>query len=83
MTVVGGSGIILGPLAGTVFLDVLVRHLPAQELQGMFYGGALILILILAPTGLLGLVPALLARLRAHRDPRGTTKATVKPETAQ
>jgi branched-chain amino acid transport system permease protein len=84
MTVIGGSGIILGPLAGTVFLDVLVRHLPAQELQGMFYGGALILILILAPTGLLGLVPALLARLRAYRGPRGTAKAaTVKPEVAQ
>jgi branched-chain amino acid transport system permease protein len=84
MTVVGGSGIILGPLAGTVFLDVLVRHLPAQELQGMFYGGALILILILAPTGLLGLVPALLARLRANRGLRGTTKATAaKPEAAR
>jgi hypothetical protein len=50
----------------------------------MFYGGALILILILAPTGLLGLVPALLARLRAYRGSRGTTKAaTVKPEAAQ
>jgi branched-chain amino acid transport system permease protein len=84
MTVIGGSGIILGPLAGTVFLDVLVRHLPAQELQGMFYGGALILILILAPTGLLGLVPALLARLRVRRAPRATTKAaTVKPEATQ
>lgn len=84
MTVIGGSGIILGPLAGTVFLDVLVRHLPAQELQGMFYGGALILILILAPTGLLGLVPAVWARLRGNRRLRGIGKAaTVKPGAAQ
>jgi len=84
MTVIGGPGIILGPLAGTVFLDVLVRHLPAQELQGMFYGGALILILILAPTGLLGLVPPLLAKLCANRGFRRTTKpATVKPGAAQ
>jgi branched-chain amino acid transport system permease protein len=84
MTVIGGPGIILGPLAGTVFLDVLVRHLPAQELQGMFYGAALILILILAPTGLLGLVPPLLVKLRVTRGPRRTTKAaTVKPGAAQ
>ena len=84
MTVIGGPGIILGPLAGTVFLDVLVRHLPAQELQGMFYGGALILILILAPTGLLGLLPPLLARLRPGRPSRRATEAaTAKPEAAQ
>ena len=84
MTVIGGPGIILGPLAGTIFLDVLVRHLPAQELQGMFYGGVLILILILAPTGLLGLVPPLLARLRPGRTSRRTTEAAIaKPGAAQ
>ena len=50
----------------------------------MFYGGALILILILAPTGLLGLVPALLAKLRVHRAPVDTPKVvTVKSEVTQ
>jgi len=84
MTVIGGPGIILGPLAGTVFLDILVRHLPAQDLQGMFYGGALILILILAPTGLLGLVPPLWVKLRAIFGPRSTARTTTaKPEAAQ
>jgi hypothetical protein len=50
----------------------------------MFYGGALILILILAPTGLLGLVPPLLVKFGANRGLRGTTKATAaKPEAAR
>jgi len=83
MTVIGGPGNILGPLAGTVLLDVLVRHLPAQELQGMFYGGALILILIAAPTGLLGLVPPLLVKLRAERGLGRAKATTAKPETGQ
>jgi len=54
--VVGGARNILGPVAGAVILGVLARLLPAQEVQGLFYGGALIVILLVARNGLLGLV---------------------------
>jgi branched-chain amino acid transport system permease protein len=69
MAVIGGAGYILGPLVGTVFFDILVRLLPAQELQGLFYGGALILILVLAREGVLGLAARLLRRLSQARAP--------------
>ena len=54
MAVVGGAGYILGPVVGTFLLNLLGRLLPAQEAQGLFYGGALIVILVIAPEGLLG-----------------------------
>jgi branched-chain amino acid transport system permease protein len=56
MMVVGGARHILGPVAGAVILGVLAQLLPAQEVQGLFYGGALIVILLVARNGLLGLV---------------------------
>ncbi|MFO1079117.1 MAG: branched-chain amino acid ABC transporter permease [Reyranellaceae bacterium] len=56
MMVVGGARTILGPVVGAVILGVLAQLLPAQEVQGLFYGGALIVILLVARNGLLGLV---------------------------
>lgn len=69
MAVTGGAGYVLGPLVGTVFFDILVRLLPAQELQGLFYGGALILILLLAREGVLGLGARLLRTFVPARRP--------------
>lgn len=60
MAVVGGAGYILGPVLGTVLLTLLGKLLPAQEAQGLFYGGTLILILLVARDGLLGLAERLL-----------------------
>ena len=48
MAVVGGAGHILGPVLGTLILNLLGKLLPAQEAQGLFYGGALIMILLIA-----------------------------------
>lgn len=70
MAVVGGSGYILGPVLGTFLLNLLAKLLPAQEAQGLFYGGALILILVIAPEGLLGWIHRLAQRLRAYRSRR-------------
>ena len=67
MAVIGGAGYILGPLVGTVLFDVLVRLLPAQELQGLFYGGTLILILLVAREGFLGLAARVLRGLASAR----------------
>lgn len=68
MAVVGGAGYILGPVLGTFLLTLLGKLLPAQEAQGLFYGGALILILVVAPEGLLGWVHKLVARAKARRE---------------
>lgn len=54
MAVVGGAGYILGPVLGTFLLNLMGKLLPAQEAQGLFYGGTLIVILVVAPEGILG-----------------------------
>ena len=78
MAVVGGAGYILGPVLGTVLLSLLGKLLPAQEAQGLFYGGALIVILVIAPEGILGWVHRLVDKL-AVRKP-AVPAATPKPE---
>lgn len=67
MAVVGGAGYILGPVLGTFLLSLLGKLLPAQEAQGLFYGGALIVILVVAPEGLLGWIDRLVKRFKARR----------------
>ena len=69
MAVVGGAGYVLGPIVGTILFDTLTRMLPAAELQGLFYGVALVLILLVARTGLLGLGERLLAAMRGRQPP--------------
>lgn len=54
MAVVGGCRQVLGPLVGAALLTLIVKYIPGQEMQGMFYGGALTLVLLVAPAGLLG-----------------------------
>ena len=71
MAVVGGAGYILGPVLGTFLLNLLGKLLPAQEAQGLFYGGALVLILLVAPQGLLGWLHRLADRIAAARARKG------------
>lgn len=54
MAMVGGVRSPLGPILGTCLLLTVVTYLPAAESQGMVYGGTLILILLVAPQGLIG-----------------------------
>lgn len=65
MAVVGGAGHILGPVLGTLILNLLGKLLPAQEAQGLFYGGALIMILLIAREGILGGVHRMMQRRHA------------------
>ena len=67
MAVVGGAGYVLGPVLGTFLLSLLGKMLPAQEAQGLFYGGALIVILVVAPEGILGWVHRLRDKLAARK----------------
>jgi branched-chain amino acid transport system permease protein len=71
MAVIGGARTVLGPVVGAALLTIALTVLPAQEMQGMFYGATLILVLLLAPTGLLGAVPpiAVMFRRRANTTP--------------
>ena len=79
MAVVGGAGYILGPVLGTFLLNLLGKLLPAQEAQGLFYGGALIVILVVAPEGLLGWIHRLVDRISARKPaPQDSTQA--KPD---
>ena len=55
MAVVGGAQTVLGPIIGAALLTLLFKFIPSQEVQGMFYGGALIAVLVLTPNGLMGL----------------------------
>jgi branched-chain amino acid transport system permease protein len=54
MAIVGGARKILGPVIGSCLLLAIVTYLPAAETQGMVYGAALIVILLVAPQGLIG-----------------------------
>lgn len=76
MAVVGGAGYILGPVLGTFLLSLLAKLLPAQEAQGLFYGGALIVILVAAPEGLLGWVHGFRQRAGARKPSPWAVAAT-------
>lgn len=67
MAVVGGAGYILGPVLGTFLLNLLGKLLPAQEAQGLFYGGALIVILVVAPEGILGWIHRGIEKVRSRK----------------
>lgn len=56
MAVIGGAGTLLGPVLGAALLSLLTLYLPAAETQGMVYGGILLLVLIIAPDGMLGVL---------------------------
>lgn len=54
MAVIGGAGTLLGPVLGAALLSLLSLYLPAAETQGMVYGAILLIVLMVAPGGLLG-----------------------------
>lgn len=54
MVILGGKRTFLGPVLGVVVLTIIVELLPWEGLHGLFYGGALILALLLFPEGILG-----------------------------
>jgi branched-chain amino acid transport system permease protein len=69
MAVVGGSRYVLGPVVGAILLTLIVKYVPGQEVQGMFYGGSLALVLLIAPAGIVGAL-AMLAKRFGSPAPR-------------
>jgi branched-chain amino acid transport system permease protein len=74
MAVVGGAQSVLGPIAGAALLTLIFKFIPSQEVQGMFYGGALIAVLVLAPGGLSDLQRLLRGRLAVPSAAAGKGK---------
>lgn len=66
MVLVGGSRSVLGPVLGAAVLTYLNDKLP-NDMQGLLYGSAVILVLIIAPRGILGTVDNLWRRYRRER----------------
>lgn len=59
MVIVGGRRSVAGPLVGAVGLTLLSNYLPGTQTQGMLYGSALVVVVLLCPEGLAGVLPAL------------------------
>lgn len=54
MAVIGGAQTFLGPVVGAAFLSLITLYLPASGAQGMIFGTTLVLVLLVAPGGILG-----------------------------
>ena len=65
VVVVGGAGSVAGPLVGALVVGLLPEMLSAlAEYRLLFFGGLLLLVLWLAPDGVVGALRNLLRRLR-------------------
>lgn len=52
--IIGGRRTILGPIVGSVLLVLLRDFVPGETSHGIFYGGGLVLALLLTPEGVMG-----------------------------
>ncbi|MDB5758326.1 MAG: transporter, partial [Burkholderia sp.] len=78
VVVVGGAGAVTGPLAGALVVGLLPELLSAlAEYRLLFFGGLLLLVLWIAPDGIVGTLRALLRRLHAPAAP--TALQAVQP----
>jgi branched-chain amino acid transport system permease protein len=64
MAVIGGVSFATGPVVGSILLGIFQTYLPAKETKGLLYGGVLVLVLLVAPEGILGLGAGLIKRMR-------------------
>ena len=73
VVIIGGSGTVLGPLVGAIIVVLLPEFLSDfAEYRLLFFGGLLLVVMWLAPTGIVG---AVMARVRKDRSdfPRVTS----------
>ena len=66
MTLVGGSGTLLGPIIGTTFLVVLKEWLRfLREYYMILYGAGIVFVMIFMPYGIMGLVKRVSSQLKS------------------
>lgn len=84
VVIVGGAGTVAGPLVGAVVVGLLPELLSSLEnLRLLFFGGLLLLVLWVAPEGMVGVVTRLFARRAAAAAPAGQPDAVIaQPELA-
>jgi branched-chain amino acid transport system permease protein len=81
--VVGGSGTVAGPLLGSAFLVGLPEVFRfAQEARYLFMGVAFVLVMWLAPDGVVGGVSRLAGHVRARVRPAGPAGTPASPGSA-
>ncbi|WP_248592766.1 branched-chain amino acid ABC transporter permease [Thermobifida alba] len=81
MAVVGGSRYVLGPVVGTTVLVFVQNALPSEAAQGLLYGSALVVALLAAPDGLLGLARQAWTALRGRPRRRPPSPDQAGPPT--
>jgi len=65
VVLIGGRGSVVGPLAGAIVVGLLPEFLASlEEYRLLFFGALLLVVLWVAPRGLVGLAGSLLQRLR-------------------
>lgn len=82
MAVVGGVRSVVGPIVGALLLTLLFKFIPGQEVVGIFYGGALVICLLVAPEGLMGLLSRWMTRLRGRYERSQAPRKSGRSETA-
>jgi branched-chain amino acid transport system permease protein len=66
MTLVGGSGTLLGPIIGTTFLIVLKEWLRfLREYYMILYGVGIVFVMIFMPYGIMGLAKRVSSQLKS------------------
>jgi len=80
MVVGGSSGSVVGPILGPAVLFLLPEYLDLGAYREVLYGGALLAVLILAPSGLAGVWHYAIRRLRHARFRKTRGARTVKQE---
>lgn len=78
MVIVGGKSTVFGPVLGAIILTFILDYLPREAVQGLFYGGALVLVLLLFPEGILG--RDWKSTFRRRRGPSGDPQPPAKED---
>jgi len=77
VVMIGGAGFVAGPLVGAAIVVLLPEFLAAlAEYRLLFFGALLLLVLWLAPEGIVGTVLRMLSKHRARR-PAGASEAAI------
>src|SRR6185369_5668621 len=83
VVIIGGAGSLAGPLVGATLVVLLPEFLAAlAEYRLLFFGALLLVVLWLAPDGVVGVVQRLMTRRRKPRRALGAAVTLAEPRRA-